>query len=119
MTKKELSMLEELLATTKEIKNDVVDLRTRVETLEKGRKPKSGNGSSKEEKQVKTKREAINEWASKKYSEAERKAYGEQKRAERELQKKAYEATNKKFKERVDHSVWKAEYEKQLKKLSK
>ena len=117
MTQKE--MLQQLLNVTTEIKTDMADLRSRVETLEKGKAPKSGRGSSKEEKPAKTKREAINEWASKKYSEAERKAYGEAKRAERELQKKAYEATNKKFKERVDHSVWKAEYEKQLKKLSK
>lgn len=117
MTQKE--MLQQLLNVTTSISTDIADLKSRVETLEKGKAPKSGRGSSKEEKAVKTRREAINEWASKKYTEEERKAFGEAKRAERELQKKAYEATNKKFKERVDHSVWKAEYEKQLKKLSK
>lgn len=117
MTQKE--MLQQLLNVTTSISTDLADLKSRVETLEKGKAPKSGKGSSKEEKAVKTKREAINEWASKKYSEEERKAYGEQKRAERELQKKAYEAANKKFKEKVAYDVWKAEYEKQLKKLSK
>ena len=117
MTQKE--MLQQLLNVTTEIKSDVADLRTRVETLEKGKAPKSGRGSSKEEKPAKTKKEAIAEWASKKYSEAERKAYGEKKRQERANQAKAKELANAKFKERVEYSVWRAEYEKQLKKLSK
>ena len=117
MTQKE--MLQQLLNVTTDIKTDIADLKSRVSTLEKGKAPKSGRGSSKEEKQAKTRREAINEWASKKYSEAERKAYGEKMRAERENKHKAYELANKKFKEKVDYDVWKAEYEKQLKKLSK
>lgn len=117
MTQKE--MLQQLLNATTDIRSDIANLTSRVETLEKGKAPKSGKGNNKVVEAPKTKKEAIAEWASKKYSEAERKAYGEQKRAEREIQKKAYEATNKKFKERVDRSIWKAEYEKQLKKLSK
>ena len=117
MTQKE--MLQQLLNSQASFDKRFDRIEERLTNLEKGKAPKSGRGSSKEEKAVKTKREAINEWASKKYSEEERKAYGEQKRAERELQKKAYEAANKKFKEKVAYDVWKAEYEKQLKKLSK
>lgn len=119
MTQKE--MLQQLLNATTDIRKDIANLTSRVETLEKGKAPKTakGKGNNKVVEAPKTRKEAIAEWASKKYSEAERQAYGEQKRAEREAQKKAYEATNKKFKERVDRSIWKAEYDKQLKKFSK
>ena len=82
-------------------------------------KPKNGKGNNKVVKDNRTWTEKKAEYA-KQFSEAERKAYGEQKKAERELQKKAYEATNKKFKGTfVAKSVWKAEYQKQLAKLSK
>ena len=87
-------MLQQLLNVTTSISTDITDLKERVTALEDGKAPKSGRGSSKEEKQAKTRKEAISEWASKKYSEAERKAYGEKMRAERELKHKAYEATN-------------------------
>ena len=117
MTQKE--MLQQLLNATTDIRSDIANLTSRVETLEKGKAPKSGKGNNKVVEAPKTRKEAINEWVSKKYSEAERKAYGDKKRAERELQKKAYEAANKKFKEKVAYDVWKTEYEKQLKKLSK
>lgn len=116
LTNKE--MLEQLLSGVSTINQRLDSIDKRVTKLE-GSKPKNGRGNNKVVKDNKTWTEKKAEYA-KQFSDAERKAYGQQKKAEREIQKKAYEATNKKFKGTyVAKSVWRAEYNKQIEKLSK
>ena len=116
LTNKE--MLEQLLNGVSTINQRLDSIETRVNKLE-GSKPKNGKGNNKVVKDNRTWTEKKAEYA-KQFSDAERKAYGQQKKAEREIQKKAYEATNKKFKGTyVAKSVWRAEYNKQIEKLSK
>lgn len=93
------------------VKEEIANL-----NLDSKKKPSTPKGKpASDPKPQMTKKEAIAAWASKKYTEAERKAYGEQKRAERSKQKEAYEKANAFFTEKVDYKVWRAKYEEFLK----
>ena len=110
MTNKE--MLQELIKSVGSINQRLDSIESRVNKLENPVKPVvSKKGANKvSEKDTRTWSEKKAEWASKNFTEAQRKAYGEAKRAEREKQHKAYEMTNKCFTERVSKSVWTAKY---------
>ena len=111
MTNKE--MLQELIKSVNSINQRFDSIELRVNRLENQQKPKisaKGKATKTNKTEQKTWSEKKAEWASKNFTEAERKAYGEAKRAEREKQHKAYEMTNKCFTERVSKSVWTAKY---------
>ena len=115
--------MEQILAEVTALRGEMDDIKKVVygtDKKETGKKSGKKGSAKKSEEKPKTRKEAIDQWCKDKgYSDADRKAFGEAKKAEREMQRKAYEATNKKFKEKVDYKVWKAEYEKQLAKLQK
>ena len=111
MTNKE--MLQQIMNTMGTINSRLDSIESRVSALETSKKPSvSGKGGIRitKEKDTRTWSEKKSEWASQRYTEAERKAYGEQKRAEREKQHKAYELTNKCFTERVSKAEWRKKY---------
>lgn len=113
MTNKE--MLQQIMNTMGTINQRLDGIETRVNALENS-KPSVAKTVSKKAKATKTVednrtwKEKKSEWASQKYSEAERKAFGEQKRAERDKKHKAYEMANACFKKKVGYKVWKAKY---------
>ena len=116
MTKKQF---EEIMNSINEVKASVSAIDQRVSKLEsKNTKAKAKSNpksapKTEDKPKYKTRREAIEAT----YSEAERKAWGEAKGAEREIQKKAYEMTNAAFTEKVAYSVWRAQYNANLKAL--
>ena len=130
MTNREI--LEKMMEKMDSMESKMDKFESRLEKLEKASsKPSRKQSAPKEEKEKKeekgkeekkpqfsTRREAIDAWCKERgITEEDRKNYGQQKAAEKKLQKEAYEMTNSQFTQKVAYSVWRAQYEANLKAL--